>query len=91
MAGMKKKRNYEKEYRSYQGTPEQIKKRAQRNAARAKMVKAGLAYKGDGRDIDHKMGLAAGNGRSNLRSISKHKNRSYDRRGPGGKQVRRGR
>lgn len=86
---MAKKRDYKREYQNYQGSPAQIKRRALRNAARAKMVEAGKAYKGDGKDIDHKMGLAAGNGTRNLRSVSKHKNRSYDRRGPGGSQVRR--
>ena len=49
----KKPRDYRKEYDEYQGKPEQIKRRAQRNAARAKAVKAGQAHKGDGREVDH--------------------------------------
>lgn len=48
-----KKRDYQKEYREYHGTPEQIKRRAQRNAARAKAVKQGKVRKGDGLEIDH--------------------------------------
>lgn len=49
----KKPRDYKKEYRDYHGTPEQIKRRAQRNAARAKAVDSGAAHKGDGREVDH--------------------------------------
>ena len=36
-----KKRSYKKEYANYQGTEEQKKKRAKRNAARRKATKAG--------------------------------------------------
>lgn len=46
-------RDYKKEYREFQGKPEQIKRRAQRNAARRKAVKNGQAHKGDGREVDH--------------------------------------
>lgn len=46
-------RDYKKEYRDYQGTPEQIKRRAQRNAARAAAEKAGKVHKGDGKEVDH--------------------------------------
>lgn len=49
----KRKRNYRKEYDDYQGTPEQIKRRAQRNAARAKAEKSGSVRKGDNREVDH--------------------------------------
>ena len=35
-------RNYRSEYDRYQGKPEQIKKRTARNAARAKLAKAGM-------------------------------------------------
>ena len=75
----KKPRNYKKEYENYQGRPEQIKARAKRNAARAKMEKAGRVHKGDGKDVDHKHGVAAGNGSDNLRIQSKSENRSYPR------------
>lgn len=50
---MAKKRNYRKEYDDYQGTPEQIKRRAQRNAARRAAAKKGLVHKGDGKEVDH--------------------------------------
>lgn len=46
-------RDYRKEYDEYHGTPEQKKRRAQRNAARAKAAKEGKVSKGDGREVDH--------------------------------------
>jgi len=41
------------EYDAYQGKPEQIARRAQRNAARAAAVKSGKASPGDGKEVDH--------------------------------------
>lgn len=76
---MPKKRNYRSEYANYQGKPEQIKKRASRNAARSKMAKAGKVRKGDGRDVDHKNGNPKDNSSKNLRVQSKRANRSYPR------------
>ena len=52
---------------------------ASRNAARATMVKAGKATKGDGKDVAHKNGNAKDNRKSNLTVQSKSKNRSYAR------------
>lgn len=49
----RKPRDYKKEYAQYQGKPEQIKRRAQRNAARAEAEKKGLVSKGDGKEVDH--------------------------------------
>ena len=49
----KKPRDYKKEYRDYHGKPEQVKRRAQRNAARADAVASGAASKGDGKEVDH--------------------------------------
>ena len=46
-------RNYKREYANYDGTPAVKKKRANRNTARRRMVKAGLAKKGDGKDVHH--------------------------------------
>lgn len=73
---MAKPRDYRKEYRDYQGTPEQIKRRAGRNKARRLMIKAGKVRKGDGKDVDHRNHNTQDNSRSNLRIMSKHKNRS---------------
>lgn len=46
-------RDYKKEYREYHAKPEQIKRRAQRNAARTEASKKGLVRKGDGKEVDH--------------------------------------
>lgn len=79
-------RDYKKEYANYQGKPEQIKRRASRNAARAEMVKAGKARKGDGKDVAHKNGNPSDNKRSNLAMQSKKENRSYARTKSAGKK-----
>ena len=50
---MAKKRNYAKEYREYHASPEQKKRRAQRNAARRKAESEGKVHKGDGKEVDH--------------------------------------
>ena len=68
----------------YNAKPEQKKRRAQRNAARAKMVKAGKAHKGDGKDVAHLNNNTANNSRSNLQMQSKAKNRSFARNSRGG-------
>lgn len=68
-----KKRDYTKEYREYHGKPEQIKARAQRNAARAKL---GLKV-GDPREVDHRNPISNGgsNRRDNLRVVARSTNR----------------
>jgi hypothetical protein len=75
------RRNYRKEYDNYHSTPDQKKKRAQRNAARDTMEKEGKVKKGDGKDVGHKKALAKGgsNKRSNLKVTSAAKNRSFKR------------
>lgn len=80
------KRDYKKEYANYQGKPDQIKKRASRNAARKKMEKAGKVRKGDGKDVDHKNTNAKDNSNKNLRVQSKSKNRSFARNKKAGKK-----
>lgn len=50
---MAKARNYRKEYDEYQGKPEQIKRRSQRNAARRAAERSGKVRKGDGKEVDH--------------------------------------
>ena len=81
-----KKRDYKKEYQNYQGKPDQIKKRASRNAARREMMAEGKVKKYDGKDIDHKNGNAHDNSKSNLRVQSKSQNRSFPRNSNGGKK-----
>ncbi len=63
----------------YGARPEQKKKRAMRNAARRQLEREGLVHKGDGKDVDHKVPLKRGgtNSRSNLRVVSKEKNRGW--------------
>jgi len=55
-----KKRDYKAEYAKYQGTEEQKKNRAKRNAARRKASKDGKVSKGDGKDVAHKKAISKG-------------------------------
>lgn len=80
------RRNYREEYRNYHASPEQKKKRASRNAARAEMEKAGKVRKGDGKDVDHKNTNARDNSKGNLRVTSKSANRSFPRNKNAGKK-----
>jgi hypothetical protein len=65
--------------RGYNATPENVKKRTLRNQARAKLAKAGLVSKGDGKDVDHikPVRSGGGNSRSNLRVMPQSKNRAW--------------
>lgn len=74
-------RDYKKEYRDYHSRPEQIHNRSLRNQARRKMEEQGAVHKGDGKDVDHRRPLDSGgsNDTSNLRVLSKAKNRGYRR------------
>lgn len=73
--------------RKYNSTEEQKKRRAQRNAARRKMEKAGKVRKGDGRDVDHRNKDTSNNGSKNLRVRSRSANRA-DNRGTGGRKKK---
>lgn len=70
----------------YNAKPEQKKKRAERNAARRKMIAAGKAAKGDGRDVAHKNNKTSNNSMSNLQMQSKSKNRSFPRNKKAGRK-----
>lgn len=63
----------------YNATEKMKKHRAMNNSARREMVKEGRAHKGDGMDVDHKKPLRSGGGnsKSNLRVISKSRNRGW--------------
>jgi len=65
----------------YESSPEQKRNRAQRNAARRKLIRKGHARVGDGKDVNHKKPIAKGgtNSSSNLEVISKSKNRGFRR------------
>jgi hypothetical protein len=72
--------------KKYNAKPAQIKRRSSRNKARRKMIKAGKARKGDGKDVGHKNGNPLSNKRSNLRMQSKRSNRSFARTKTAGKK-----
>jgi hypothetical protein len=76
-----------KQQRAYNSTPEQKKRRAQRNKARAQMEKEGKVKKGDGKDVDHKDKNTSNNSKGNLRVKSKSANRA-DNRGTGGRKKK---
>lgn len=73
--------------RKYNSSPEQKKRRAERNASRAKMVKAGKVKKGDGKEVDHKDKNTSNQSSKNLRVRSKSSNRA-DNRGTGGRKKK---
>lgn len=79
------KRDYKKEYAQYQGTPEQIHNRSERNQARRAMEKMGKAHKGDSKDVDHtKMLIHGGSNKpSNWRVRSETENRGWRKGKPG--------
>ena len=69
-------RDYKREYNSYYAKPTQKKNRAARNKARTLLSTTGRVRKGDGKDVDHKDRNPRNNSRSNLRVMSKSRNRS---------------
>ena len=71
--------------KKYNAKPEQLKKRASRNKARAQMIKAGKVKKGDGKDVAHKNGNALVDKMSNYAVQTKKQNRSYARTKSAGK------
>ena len=77
-------RDYKSEYKNYHAKPAQKKKRASRNAARAKLKAGGVAVAG--KDVHHKDGNPRNNKRSNLKVTSKSKNRSFPRNSKAGKK-----
>jgi len=81
MPYVNKPRPYKKEYEQYQGKPDQIKKRAERNTARNELAKKGAVHKGDGKDVDHVTPLSKGgtSTKNNLRVKSASDNRSFSR------------
>ena len=70
-------RNYKKEQR-YDSEPVVKKKRANRNLARRRAMRAGLVRKGDGKDVHHVGGNAL-NKNSRTKVMPAAKNRSFTR------------
>ena len=77
---MATKRNYKLEYERYQGKPEQIANRSERNKARRAYEKANGNLPSTV-DVDHKKPLDKGgtNHASNLRAVPQTKNTSFAR------------
>lgn len=69
-------RDYKSDYRKFQSSDKAKKDRAARNRNRDKLEEEGKVRKGDKKDIDHKDGNPRNNKRSNLRVISRSKNRA---------------
>ncbi len=70
-------RDYKKEYRDYHATPEQKKRRADRNAANRKAKREGRIRKGDGKEVDHRGSHRKGRLENvSTRVVSKRENRS---------------
>ena len=76
-----KKRDYKAEYAKYQGTAEQKKNRAVRNAARNTLTAKGVVAKGDGKHVNHKTPISRGGGNapSNLSVKTEANNSSFPR------------
>ena len=72
-------RNYKREYASYQGKPEVIKKRTSRDKARRTMQKSGVVAKGSGKDVHHVNANPYDNRPHNLRVVNRSANRSFRR------------
>jgi len=72
----KKIRDYRKEYDDYHGKPDEIARRAARNKARAKKVKERKGFLSPIYEVDHKDNNPENNSPSNLRVVSRHKNRT---------------
>ncbi len=86
MASQKNTPARQRAQKKYNAKPEQKKRRAQRNAARRKMIAEGKARKGDGKDVAHRNGNPKDNSSSNLTMQSKKENRSFARTKSAGKR-----
>ena len=74
---VEEERNYKKEYENYQGKPEQIKRRAARNAAR-RSLKDNKDI--EGKDVHHKDNNPLNNDKKNLSVVTKKFNRTEPRK-----------
>lgn len=63
----------------YNSKPAQKKRRASRNTARRRMIAAGKVRKGSKKDVHHRDGNPRNNKKSNLKVVSRSKNRSLKR------------
>lgn len=80
-------RDYKSEYDNYHSSEKAKKKRAENNAARRKMEKAGKVSKGDGKDVAHKNNRTSDNRMANLKVQSPSSNRSFKRNTKAGRKA----
>lgn len=80
-------RSYRDEYDNYHSSEKAKKKRAENNAARRKMEKAGKVSKGDGKDVAHKNNRTGDNRMGNLKAEAPSKNRSFKRNSNAGRKA----
>jgi 5-methylcytosine-specific restriction endonuclease McrA len=76
------KRDYQKEKRwEHEKNPQRLKDRVKRIQARREAIKAGVAKRFDGKQVDHKVPLSKGgsNSMENLRAVSPSSNMSFSR------------
>jgi hypothetical protein len=64
--------------RAYNSSETQKRRRAERNASRAKMERAGRVRKGDGKDVDHKNHNTGDQSSKNLGVMSRSRNRAMN-------------
>ena len=69
------KRDYKKEYSEYPSKADQKKNRGGRNKARRTALAKGKVKKGDKKDVHHKDGNPRNNKPSNVKVVSRKKNR----------------
>jgi len=79
-------RDYKSEYENYHSSDRAKKKRAENNAARRKMEKAGKVSKGDGKDVAHSNNRTSDNRMGNLKAEAPSKNRSFKRNSSAGRK-----
>ena len=71
-----------KRQRAYNSSPEQKKRRAERNSARRMLEKKGRVRTGDGMDVDHKNHNTSDKSAKNLKVVKKGKNRAMNQHDP---------
>jgi len=71
-----KPRNYKNEYKKYHSSPKARAERSSRNKARRKMVSLGKVKKGDNKDVHHVNRRPTSNNSTNLRVMTRSRNRS---------------
>jgi hypothetical protein len=86
MAGLPNTPARQRAQKKYNAKPEQKKRRAQRNAARRKMIKAGKVRKGDGKDVAHRDNNTKNNSMVNLLVQAPSRNRSFPRNKKAGRK-----